>query len=327
MKPALAINGFGRIGRLILRAAIETKRDDISIIAINNRSSIETAAHLIKYDSIHGTFNADIRIENQTLYVNQHAIRVFCETEPQNIPWQTQNIDIVLECTGKFKKREDAQKHIDAGAKKILISAPAKNPDATIVFGINHHILKSNHKIVSCASCTTNCLVPLAYVIHKNFNIQTAHATTIHAYTTDQRLLDNSHKDFRRARAAALSLIPTSTGAANAVGEILPELKGRIEGAAIRVPTPNVSMVDLVAHVQKPSQSTNLTVSSNMKHTINSNTLSIFAACPSSQPILITIPHPVSSIPHRPKLLRIINKILLYEPPHGMIMNGHSLCA
>ncbi|MCP4474507.1 MAG: type I glyceraldehyde-3-phosphate dehydrogenase [Gammaproteobacteria bacterium] len=242
----VAINGFGRIGRNILRALYESDREQqINIVAINDMTDIATLAHLLKYDSVHGRFNGDVEVTGNQLKINNHAINVTCERDPAVLPWQSLNVDLVYECTGFFTARDQAAAHLAAGAKKVLISAPGKSVDATIVFGVNHQSLKAEDTIVSNASCTTNCLAPLVKPLHEQLTLVNGLMTTIHAYTNDQRTHDAPHKDIRRARAAALSMIPTKTGAAAAVGLVLPELNGRLDGFAIRVPTANVSIVDL----------------------------------------------------------------------------------
>lgn len=247
-KLRVGINGFGRIGRILFRAGL----DDLEIVGINNLSSPENTAHLLKYDSTHGRFAKDVGFGEDHLLVDGKQVKLSRERDPEKIPWKEWGVDLVLECTGVFKTKEDLQKHFRAGAKKIMVSAPAPGADLTIVYGINHSEYSfDSHDIVSNASCTTNCLAPLAKVINDEFGIENAFMTTIHSYTNDQRILDSSHKDLRRARAAALSMIPTSTGAAIAVGKVLPELQGKINGLAVRVPTPNVSLVDLVATVSK----------------------------------------------------------------------------
>ncbi|MBX7146218.1 MAG: type I glyceraldehyde-3-phosphate dehydrogenase [Alphaproteobacteria bacterium] len=244
MAVRVAINGFGRIGRLILRSIIENKRKDIEVIAINNLAPVETNAHLFKYDSVHGTFTGNVKTKSNAINVGHNWITVTSEKDPEKLPWGKLGIDVVLECTGIFTNRDKAKVHIKSGAKKVLISAPSSDADITVVYGINHQKLKKNHVIVSNASCTTNCLVPVAYVLHKNFGIKHGYMTTIHSYTGDQPVLDTMHRDLYRARAAALSSIPTTTGAAKAVGLVLPELAGKLDGASIRVPTPNVSLID-----------------------------------------------------------------------------------
>ncbi|MEM7424479.1 MAG: type I glyceraldehyde-3-phosphate dehydrogenase [Pseudomonadota bacterium] len=246
MSVRVAINGFGRIGRLALRAVAESRRNDVEVVAINNRSDIGIAAHLLKYDTVHGRYPGEVRVEGDMLDVGGGPIRVFQESAPEDIRWNDVGVDVVLECTGKFRDGPSNQAHLENGAGKVLISAPGKNCDHTVVYGVNHESLSTEHKVVSNASCTTNCLAPMAKVLHEAFGIERGFMTTIHAYTTDQRILDNSHKDLRRARAAALSMIPTTTGAAKAVGLVMPELAGKLDGTSIRVPTPNVSMVDLV---------------------------------------------------------------------------------
>jgi glyceraldehyde 3-phosphate dehydrogenase len=249
----VAINGFGRIGRLVLRAILENRRSDIDVVAINDLGSNSDNAHLFKYDSVHGAFPGTVETSPEGLKINGHAIKVFANPDPAALPWKDLAIDIAMECSGRFTKREDAAKHLTAGAKKVLISAPAEGADLTVVWGVNHKELKPEHKIVSNASCTTNCLAPIAYILHKTIGIHHGFMTTIHSYTGDQNLVDSYHKDLRRARAAALSLIPASTGAAKAVGLVLPELKGKLDGTAIRVPTPNVSIVDLTFEAKRPT--------------------------------------------------------------------------
>lgn len=245
MTLKIAINGFGRIGRNIVRAVLESNRTDLEIVAVNDLTSAETLAHLFQYDSVHGPFRGEVSVQGDIININGGDIRVFSERDPAQLPWSDHNIDVVFECTGLFTERSKAAAHLDAGAKRVLISAPGKEADLTVVYGVNHDQLTSEHKIVSNASCTTNCLAPVAKVLHELCGINQGYMTTIHAYTSDQRILDAPHKDLRRARAAALSMIPTSTGAAKAVGLVLPELAGKLDGTAIRVPTPNVSMIDL----------------------------------------------------------------------------------
>ena len=246
MALKVAISGFGRIGRNVLRAAAEAKRRDLTFVAINDLVPAKDNAHLFKYDSVHGTFAGEVKVDGDTIDVGLGApIKVLAEKDPAKLPWKALGIDIVMECTGFFTDKAKAQVHLDAGAKRVLVSAPSKGADLTVVYGVNHDKLTSEHKIVSNASCTTNCLAPVAKVLNDLVGIKSGFMTTIHAYTNDQRILDQAHKDMRRARAAALSMIPTSTGAAAAVGLVLPELKGKLDGTAIRVPTPNVSVVDL----------------------------------------------------------------------------------
>lgn len=245
MTIRVAINGFGRIGRLVLRAAAEAGRKDIEFVAINDLADAATNAHLLKYDSVHGRFNGSVEVEGNDIIVNGMRIKGLQGPDPAKLGWGDLGVDVVMECSGRFTKRGDAAKHLEAGAKKVLISAPATDEDLTVVYGVNHKELKAAHAIVSNASCTTNCLAPVAYVLDKTVGIEHGFMTTIHSYTGDQRVVDTAHKDLHRARAAAMSMIPTSTGAAKAVGKVLPALKGKLDGTAIRVPTPNVSVVDL----------------------------------------------------------------------------------
>ena len=248
----VAINGFGRVGRYIVRACIGY--DDIDIVAINSRAKPEILAHLLRYDSVHGKIDADVSVAGSDLIVNGKKIQVTNVTKDlADLPWGQLRVDIVLESTGKFRKKDDLSAHIKAGAKKVILAVPGKGVDGTFVMGVNEgHYDPKQHHIISNASCTTNCLAPVAKVLHENFKIVRGLMTTIHAYTMDQRLLDGSHKDLRRARAAALSIVPTSTGAATAVGEVIPDLKGKLHGIALRVPTPNVSLVDLAVEVECP---------------------------------------------------------------------------
>jgi glyceraldehyde 3-phosphate dehydrogenase len=251
MAVRVGINGFGRIGRLVLRAAMEEGRNDIEFVAVNDLGDVKTNAHLLKYDSVHGTFPGDIKSDDKSITVNGHKVGVLALRDPTKLPWKDLGVDMVFECTGIFSDRDKAAVHLEAGAPKVLVSAPSKGADATIVYGVNHKELSGAQKVVSAASCTTNCLAPPAYVLDKALGIERGYMTTIHAYTGDQRLVDTLHKDLRRARGAALSMIPTSTGAAKAVGLVLPHLKGKLDGSAIRVPTPNVSVVDLVFIAKK----------------------------------------------------------------------------
>ena len=243
MAVKVAINGFGRIGRNVLRAIIESGRTDIEVVAINDLGPVETNAHLLRYDSVHGRFPAEVKVAGDTIDVGRGPIKVSAERNPADLPWG--HVDVVMECTGIFTSRDKAQAHLQNGAKRVLISAPGDNSDKTIVYGVNHDTLTAEDVIVSNASCTTNCLSPVAKVLNDTVGITRGFMTTIHSYTGDQPTLDTMHKDLYRARAAALSMIPTSTGAAKAVGLVLPELKGKLDGVAIRVPTPNVSVVDL----------------------------------------------------------------------------------
>ncbi|MEE9250547.1 MAG: type I glyceraldehyde-3-phosphate dehydrogenase [Alphaproteobacteria bacterium] len=245
MAVRVAINGFGRIGRLVLRAIHEQGRKGIDIVAVNDLGSVEANAHLLRYDSVHGPFPGRVRTTRSGLNIGSGTIRVFAERDPSRLPWGKLAIDVALECTGLFTDREAAAQHLKAGAKRVLISAPAKGADLTVVYGVNHNRLRKSHKIISNASCTTNCLAPVAFVLHRAVGIVRGFMTTVHAYTGDQPVHDTLHRDPRRARAAAVSMIPTSTGAARAVGLVLPELVGKLDGTAIRIPTLNVSLVDL----------------------------------------------------------------------------------
>lgn len=245
MSVKVAINGFGRIGRLVLRSMIEHGREDIEVVGINDLGPAATNAHLLKFDSVHGKLNADVSVEGDCIVINGKKIKVSAERDPANLPWAALGVDVAMECTGIFTAKEKAAAHLTAGAKKVLISAPGENADKTIVYGVNHGSLTAADTIVSNASCTTNCLSPVAKVLNDTVGIVNGFMTTVHSYTGDQPTLDTMHKDLYRGRAAALSMIPTSTGAAKAVGLVLPELKGKLDGVAIRVPTPNVSVVDL----------------------------------------------------------------------------------
>ncbi|MEL7273070.1 MAG: type I glyceraldehyde-3-phosphate dehydrogenase [Pseudomonadota bacterium] len=243
MTLKIAINGFGRIGRNTLRALMEAGRDDLQVVAINDLAPVETNAHLFKYDSVHDRFRGAVKIEGDTIDVGAGPIRVTAERDPKALPWS--DVDIALECTGIFTARDRAAMHLENGSKRVLISAPGANADKTVVYGVNHDVLTADDVIVSNASCTTNCLAPVAKVLHDSVGIEKGYMTTVHAYTGDQPTLDTAHKDLRRARAAAMSMIPTSTGAARAVGLVIPDLNGKLDGSAIRVPTPNVSCIDL----------------------------------------------------------------------------------
>ena len=251
MKVKIGINGLGRIGRMVLRSIFEEKYKNIKINHINNRADIKIACDLIKRDSIHGKFKGKVSVKNNKLIINGNKITYSQETDLNKITWKKYNVDIVLECTGRFNSKEKLISHIKNGAKKVIVSAPCKGADKTIVYGVNHKNILARDKIISAASCTTNCLAPVVYVLNNNFGIEKGFMTTIHSYTTDQRMLDNSHKDPRRARSAGQSIVPTSTGASKAIGEILPSLKGKLEGIAMRVPTPNVSLVELVFYTKK----------------------------------------------------------------------------
>lgn len=261
-KPRIAINGFGRIGRMVLRAIIENQRNDLEVVAVNDLGSVDANAHLLKYDSIHGRFPGQVKVSQGMLevtsqdrqgHLQSHSLKVLAEPNPSKLPWKDLDIDIVFECSGHFTSKEKAQAHLAAGAKKVLISAPATGVDLTVVYGVNHQKLTAAHEIISCGSCTTNCLAPIADVLHKGVGIELGYMTTIHAYTGDQRLVDTLHQDPRRARAAAMSMIPSTTGAAKALGLVLPELNGKLDGCAVRVPTANVSMVDLTFTASRPT--------------------------------------------------------------------------
>ncbi len=249
MAVTVGINGFGRIGRIVLRAALE--REAIDVVAVNDITDAKTLAHLFKYDSIHGTFPGTVSVADGSIVINDKPVKVLAERDPADLPWKTLGVEVVVESTGIFRDREGTGRHLEAGAKKVIITAPAKKPDLTIVIGVNEGSYdKTKHHIVSNASCTTNCLAPVAKVLNENFGIVHGLMTTTHSYTNDQRILDLPHSDLRRARAGAVSMIPTTTGAATAVAEVLPELKGKLDGMAIRVPTPNVSLVDFVAELE-----------------------------------------------------------------------------
>jgi len=252
----IAINGFGRIGRCVVRAALERGEKNLEFVSINDITDTRTLAHLLKYDSVHGVFDAEVKATDKSIVVNGKEIEVTAIKNPSELPHAKNKVDLVMECTGLFTAREKAENHLKAGGPLVLISAPAKGADITIAYGINHEKLdKAKHKIISNASCTTNCLVPVAKVLLDTFGIKRGLMTTIHSYTNDQNLLDLPHKDLRRARAAALSMIPSTTGAAKAVAEVIPELKGKLHGTAVRVPTPNVSLVDLTVELEKPATS------------------------------------------------------------------------
>lgn len=251
MKTKIAINGFGRIGRMVFRKAIT--RDDLDVVAVNASYPAETLAHLVKYDSVHGTFDADVKAGENALIINGKTVKLLSNRDPKQLPWKELEVDIVIEATGVFKSKETAGYHIEAGAKKVLITAPGKDEDITIVMGVNEEQYDAEkHHIISNASCTTNCLAPVAKVIDDAFGIERGLMTTVHAYTNDQKNIDNPHKDLRRARACGMSIIPTSTGAAKALSKVLPHLEGKMNGMALRVPTPNVSLVDLVVDVKTP---------------------------------------------------------------------------
>jgi len=251
MSVRVAMNGFGRIGRMVFRALAESGRTDVEVVAINDLGSPDANAHLLRYDSVHGPLPLDVAVAGDMLKVGNTETKVLAERDPSKLPWSNLGIDIVAECTGIFSDRDKAAAHLDAGAKRVLVSAPSKGADLTVVYGVNHEKLRSDHTVVSNASCTTNCLAPVAHVLNQSFGLKHGYMTTVHAFTGDQRTVDTLHTDLHRARAASVSMIPTSTGAARAVGEVLPELKGRLDGSAIRVPTPNVSMIDLKCVLDK----------------------------------------------------------------------------
>lgn len=251
MAVRVAINGFGRIGRNVLRAVYEAGRDEIEIVAINDLGPVETNAHLLRFDSVHGRFPFEVKVEGDSIVIGKKKIKVIAERDPSKLPWKELGIDIAMECTGLFTAKEKASAHLTAGAKRVLVSAPAEGADMTVVYGVNHDKLTKDHLVVSNGSCTTNCLAPVAKVLNDLVGIETGFMTTIHAYTGDQPTLDTMHKDLYRGRAAALSMVPTSTGAARAIGLVLPELKGKLDGVAIRVPTPNVSVIDLKVVAKK----------------------------------------------------------------------------
>ena len=251
MAVRVGVNGFGRIGRLVLRAAMEAKRKDIVFVAINDLGSAEANAHLLAHDSVHGPFPGKVSATRNAIKIGGQTVRVLAERDPAKLPWAELGVDIVLECTGLFTKREAAAQHLEAGAKKVLISAPSGDADIMVVYGVNDDKLRKKHRVISNASCTTNCLVPVAHVLDRTVGIKHGFMTTIHSFTGDQRTVDTLHSDPRRARAASVSMIPTSTGAARAVGLVLPKLKGKLDGTAIRVPTPNVSLIDLTIEAKK----------------------------------------------------------------------------
>ena len=251
MTLKVGINGMGRIGRMVIRAIIESQNKNIEIKHINNRSNAEASCTLIKYDSVHGKFNAELEIDEKHLIINKNKITFSQHSNIEDINWKSYGVDYVFECTGKFNSKDKLLAHLKNGAKKVIVSAPCKDADKTIVFGVNENILTNDDQIISAASCTTNCLAPVANVLNNDFEIEKGFMTTIHAFTSDQRILDNSHKDPRRARSASQSIVPTSTGASKAIGEIIPALKGKLEGVAMRVPTPNVSLIELVFCTKK----------------------------------------------------------------------------
>jgi glyceraldehyde 3-phosphate dehydrogenase len=251
MTIKVGINGLGRIGRMVIRTIFENKFNDIKIKHINNRSNTQVSSNLLKYDSVHGKFNQNIKFGNKFIKLGKNIVSFSQETNIENINWSKHDVDYVLECTGKFNSKDKLYTHLKNGAKKVIVSAPCKNADKTVVFGVNEKSITKKDKIISAASCTTNCLAPVLDILNRNFEIEKGFMTTIHAFTTDQRILDNSHKDPRRARSASQSIVPTSTGASKAIGEIIPSLQGKLEGVAMRVPTPNVSLIELVFCTKK----------------------------------------------------------------------------
>ena len=253
MTAKIAINGFGRIGRLVLRSIIESGRSDVSVVGINDLATSEANAHLLKYDSVHGRFNGDVKINGDMLVINGHEILMTRIKDPSQLPWKALGVDVAMECTGIFSKKEDAMKYIAAGAKKVLISAPTNDADIMVVYGVNHNKLLADHLVVSNASCTTNALAPVALALNNAIGIKNGFMTTIHSYTGDQNTVDTMHKDLHRARTAAINMIPTSTGAAKAVGKVLPEMKGKLDGVSIRVPTANVSVIDFKFTASRPT--------------------------------------------------------------------------
>ncbi len=293
MTAKVAINGFGRIGRLVLRSYYEAGRNDLDFVAINDLADLKANAHLLKYDSVHGRFPYEVDTQgNDILIVKGHKIKCVQVKDPAQLPWKDNGVDVAMECSGIFTARKDAEKHLAAGAKKVLISAPATDEDITVVYGVNSDKLTKDHKIVSNASCTTNCLAPVAYVLHKALGIEHGFMTTIHSYTGDQRIVDTNHKDLHRARAAALSMIPTTTGAAKAVGKVLPELKGKLDGVSMRVPTPNVSVVDFKFTAKKST--TPEEIAELIKAAANSNELKGILGCYSEE----LVSHDFNHDPH-----------------------------
>lgn len=324
----IAINGLGRIGRLVLRAFIEQKPQNIQLAAINSPGNGETIAHLIKYDSIHGILKEDCYYKDNHLYIGDLVIPVFHERNPELLPWTDLNIDCVLECSGKFNSKELSSKHLKAGAKKVLVSAPCKNADATIVMGVNHDTLKSSHQVISAASCTTNALAPIVKVIHEQYGITSGYMTTIHAYTGDQNLVDNSHQDLRRARAAATSMIPTKTGAAESLKLIIPELENIIGGSAIRVPTANVSLIDLTVNTHKDASPES--VNDHMQQYVNNELENILDIAPAPLTSCDFNHNPHSSIfdPYETKIIQknLLRVVSWYDNEWGFACRMLDLC-
>lgn len=294
MALKIGINGLGRIGRCVLRAIYEYPRSDIELVAVNGPAPIDQHVHLLKYDSVHGRFRGEISAEGNDLIINGKRIPLMQEREPEAIDWSKYGVEVVLECTGKFNSKAQAGRHLGGSVKKVLVSAPAEEADATIVFGVNNAALKPEHTVISVGSCTTNCLAPVAKVLNDNFGIETGFMTTVHAYTGDQNLVDGSHKDMRRARAAALSMIPSSTGAAKALGLVLPALAGKLDGTSVRVPTPNVSMVDLCFTSSKPM--TKDAINNAMKEAASGVLIGVLAYEDSPLVSIDFTHHPASSI-------------------------------
>ena len=301
MAVKVAINGFGRIGRNILRAIIESGRDDIEVVAINDLGPVETNAHLLRFDSVHGKFPHTVTVEGDTIDVGRGPIKVTAIKDPSQLPHGELGVDIAMECTGIFTSKDKASLHLKAGAKRVLVSAPADGADITVVYGVNHDKLSAEHLVVSNGSCTTNCLAPVAKVLNDTIGIEHGFMTTIHSYTGDQPTLDTMHKDLYRARAAALSSIPTSTGAAKAIGLVLPELKGKLDGSAIRVPTPNVSLVDLKVKTKRATTSTRSTPRSAAPPPRSSRACSASPTCPTCRRTSTTTRIRRSSTPTRPR--------------------------
>ena len=314
----IGINGFGRIGRLVLRALLEKNETDLKVLAINDLGSLEQNIHLLKYDTVHGMLPFETSFRDNIANIGDQEIKFYNKRSPNEIPWEDHGIDIVLECTGIFTKAEDAKKHLKGSVKKVLISAPASNADITVVYGVNDKLLEKKHEIISNASCTTNCLAPVAKIINDNFEIEAGFMTTVHSFTSDQRILDGLHSDLRRARTASSSMIPTSTGAAKAVGLVLPELSGKLDGTAIRIPTPNVSMIDFTFYTKK-----NINVA-NINAKIKEACLNSFKGIVQFNELpLVSIDfnhNPASSIFDSTQT-QTTEKILV-EFYHGMIMNG-----
>lgn len=303
----IGINGFGRIGRLSLRAALAQSKD-VEVVGINDIGPQKRRAHLLQYDSVHGALNVDMRADDQFLYVGHHKIHSFAHKDPAQLPWKDLGVDVVLECTGVFRERTKAALHLQAGARKVIISAPGKGepPDATLVMGVNQETYqKDKHHVVSNASCTTNCLAPVIKVLHENFSVQQAMMTTVHSYTSDQSLIDNDHSDLRRARSAAMSIVPTSTGASEAIAQVYPILQGRVDGTSMRVPTPDVSLIDLSAIVEKDVTEQDLARA--YEHAASHALAGILAVSHAPLVSVDYVHHPASAIVDLP-LLQVLNK-------------------